>query len=233
MIPDGSIEVAAMSTEDPRQWIRPAAAAGMTPLPTFARPLEVGSSIVVPARLAIAGVALVSALELGWSTAEVVTGRTDVGDSNLSLLFASADLVALGLAGAAFISWLYLGYRNVHGWGIRGLRWSQRWAIGGWFVPFANFGIPGSVVGELRRAGRTPPGMHVGSERSTLIRAWWTFFVASRVLGFVANRADTKSVGLDLAASLLLAAAGVLAVPVIRDITDAQQRHIAALSPPA
>jgi hypothetical protein len=80
-----------------------------------------------------------------------------------------------------FTAWLFQAAENLEALGRRG-RFRPGWAIGGWFVPFANAVIPyvmvldtwrgsaGAVSG--RRARRPPPSMP----------AWWATFVGGVTL---------------------------------------------------
>jgi hypothetical protein len=80
------------------------------------------------------------------------------------------------LTTAAFIVWLFQARENLDLRGATGLTWSKGWAIGGWFVPLANFVIPVLVVAEVYRRSDD-----AGRARGipALVGAWWAMLVLS------------------------------------------------------
>jgi Domain of unknown function (DUF4328) len=152
--------------------------------------------------------------------------------------------VVLYLAtGVTFIAWLYRAVQNDRALG-RSARHSPGWAIGGWFIPFANFVIPYQVVADLWR-GR-------GRRRTTL--TWWlAWIVGAGLLWWVpvwtlgqiqigsttsAGRADlvvfaqenghgSPVVGMTLA-GVVFGLAGILLVRLVRGIASFQQREAEA-----
>jgi hypothetical protein len=65
----------------------------------------------------------------------------------------------------------------------RDLRYGRGWAIGGWFVPFANLVVPKRVADDLYTAAcESERPRDAGVARSGLVVGWWTAWIA---LGFV------------------------------------------------
>ena len=59
---------------------------------------------------------------------------------------------ALIVAAFAFlIAWTSRLYRNLRPLGVRRLRFTEGWAIGGWFVPFVNLVRPKQILNDIWR----------------------------------------------------------------------------------
>jgi hypothetical protein len=141
--------------------------------------------------------------------------------------FGSAFILA-GVAGVLFIIWHYQAYRSIESLAPTGTRWSPGWAVGGWFIPFANLVIPKLVMNEVERVSDpmsepAPVGtrwMH--APLGALGSLWWASWVSGIVVWWVASVMDESAdfysdsiVGTSLyvfaIASVLLAASGALA----------------------
>lgn len=238
--------------DDPSGWVNPAALAGWRSAAAQA-PQPPGSGWTVPAQPAAPGFMPGRPLRsLAWTTAcgiaavmllRLATGAIDVGlaaTGHGALAGASGSapaalLTTLGLveipvylfAGIAFICWLYRARTNVDAWQARGLRWSSGWAIGGWFIPLGNLVIPKQVVDEVRGASAAPGlGAPVGAGSTPLIWAWWLCYLLGDILSSCGGIARDNTAVIGAFASLLLLAAGALAIQVIRDITALQEGRL-------
>jgi hypothetical protein len=86
------------------------------------------------------------------------------------------------------IVWSWKAHRAAAGLGAGPRRWASGWAIGGWFIPFANIVIPKLVLSETERIATTPrAGRRLaadwhGRKVSALGTAWWVLFVVSGLL---------------------------------------------------
>jgi hypothetical protein len=106
--------------------------------------------------------------------AEEVTG-------NLLGLFSVAALVA----GILAIVWWYQSYQAIDKTGLEGRSWSAGWAVGGWFIPFANLLIPKLVLDEIDRvSGAAEEGSTDWRDRRRLVAGywWWWLFVAAAIV---------------------------------------------------
>ena len=79
-------------------------------------------------------------------------------------------LLAVVVAILAII-WTNQAYKSAMSRGVTGNKWSSGWAVGGWFIPFANYVIPKLVINEIDRMSRT--------ELSEPITDTWKPLVAS------------------------------------------------------
>lgn len=112
------------------------------------------------------------------------------------------------------------------------------WAIGAWFVPFANFFLPYRVASGIWTAS-TPAGRPFASR--ALLNAWWAGLIGSRLFVVWTERRYTAAeevdevldaFGLVIAADVLDIAAAVLAILFVRRLTAMQGERVAQRAAP-
>jgi hypothetical protein len=161
-----------------------------------------------------------------------------------------------GLVGIAFIAtvvtwcmWQHAAQRTAIAMSSQPLNFSPGWAVGWWFIPFANLVQPFRTVKELWKASHG--GAWENMKTWGVIPVWWAFWLASFVhvwfgessanFGFgigtvgrapqtaaeIANRDSWEIVSL-----LIRVVAAVLAVLIVRAIVSLQERAVAAWAPP-
>jgi hypothetical protein len=109
--------------------------------------------------------------ELTWSdNRQVLLGYTQFG--------------LLLLCAIKFLAWFVQAYRDAEALGANGLRFSPRWAIGAWFVPFLNLVRPKQIANDIWRA--SSPQVSLTRQRQweflnppAFLTAWWLAFLAS------------------------------------------------------
>ena len=151
-----------------------------------------------------------------------------------------------------FCMWLHRVVRNMPALGSWDARWSPAGAVGRCFIPFLNLAHPMSGTLEAwRSSDPTQRWANVESRKRmsppALIVGWWAAWLIGGLLSrvsFQLGRSNdpaqvATSALVDLVSAVLLIAAAVLAVLVVRDVT-ARQDHKNALitagqfpSPPA
>lgn len=127
-----------------------------------------------------------------FGAAPFSTARGDVPPAGFFAAFFglfAGELLVGGISLAqAFVTgtWLMRASRNVRGRGVAGMSWAPGWALGSWFIPYANFVIPLLVCRELWRAS-TPGAATDPAWRNRPIPAWvgwwWGLWVGSPILG--------------------------------------------------
>ncbi len=101
----------------------------------------------------------------------------------LSVLAAMAIVVLL-------IIFTYRIHKNIDAFGGTNARLSHGWAIGGWFIPLANFVLPLLCLMDADQAAHLEPGGDTNIRRarwSRIILVWWLLFSAGYVLNFLGN----------------------------------------------
>ncbi len=147
---------------------------------------------------------------------------TGIGPMKSSSIGLGVAVLVSAVTAALFIGWLVRARANVE------QTWRHRhtagWAVGGWFVPFANLAIPGRVVADVWRASAARSGQ---PGDTALVTAWWLTATGTwllYVIGLVA-RIDTSVPTLHTTAvlftiqGLLTIVAAGLAIAVVQRVT--------------
>jgi hypothetical protein len=174
--------------------------------------VDVLGSIVSCVKLAMGPAASTGSSEdVGLQTASVAL--VDIADGLVGLL----QTVVFITTAVLFLRWWYWMAKNAVARGIS-FGTTPGWAVGFWFVPFANLLKPAQVAKAVANGlGITAP-----------ISAWWALWVLSNIASQVSARmnlaeingaADTSAVA-DLAAQLLSIPAALVCVAVIRAIQN-------------
>lgn len=131
------------------------------------------------------------------------------------------------------IIWAWRSAHNARALGRTGARLGPGWAIGAWFVPFANFILVYLVFSDLWRS--SDPGTERGDgwrrlPGSVLVRLWTAAYIGGIAIMFVAAGLAIGGVTGVQTTRLLLTIAGVtgavgtvLSIVVVRDITARQE----------
>jgi hypothetical protein len=186
--------------------------------------------------IALAVIAFASALQQRHLIHRVETKPWTVSMSDIRADDARVDLVnAIGLAlfictAAAFITWTFVEYRRLDGTRVD-KRYGNGWAIGGWFVPIANWFIPYRVMADIwagsvhRLGGRESPSTNGQAMRGVgVVRMWWGLWLASAVLARTSTgAADSPSEWMSantmvLVRNSLVLAAAVVALVIVRNV---------------
>jgi hypothetical protein len=173
---------------------------------------------------------------------DMLNGNVDLqkarnADSSVAALVGLTLLLTLATI-VVFIIWFHRAATNNEVLGRREPRYSPGWAIGSWFIPFANFVIPVLIAQDLWR-GSDPTAVSERDGRrgkgSALVGWWWALFLISRLATFGGTSSTTQSGSArdaarslktsDTAASggmLVTVAAAVLAIAFVRKLSNRQ-----------
>jgi hypothetical protein len=231
------------------------------------RPIRSLAGWSTAAAIGIAACALVALVDafvplLGvWAAREIGTSGGSAPANAYTLVDLAVGLAQFGchlVAGGCFVVWLYRARANLGAFYDAYPRMSLGLAVGAWFIPVANFVLPGLVVADAARES-VPPGEGAPSRRRRLVAlvwSWWAVYVLATIAGVVgviagksqdlrlllARLESGESVDLGsarqlfgelvvsrLPAALLWLAAAVLAIVVMHRINAAQYDRVDAL----
>jgi hypothetical protein len=156
--------------------------------------------------------------------------------------------IAEGVTAIAFLFWFYRAYRNLIRTGIRDVRFSTGWAVGGWFIPFFNFVRPKQVANDIWKGSASAATVGITRWRevplSALLNWWWGVWILGWVLVALGpnirtdlyttysthtlrtDRVGIWSIEFGLAALIV---AAVLAIVLVRRITRLQDDNFGAV----
>ena len=143
-----------------------------------------------------------------------------------------------------FLIWLHRAHSNLEALNARNLEFTPGWAVGWWFIPFANLVKPFQVVREVwfESDPEFPTERVFFSDglksAPTYIGVWWAMWLLSNFAANVTSRAYDPNTMANVAitgylfilTAALSIAAAVLAIMVVRDITDRQEARLAEVS---
>ncbi|MBS1798098.1 MAG: DUF4328 domain-containing protein [Acidobacteria bacterium] len=141
-----------------------------------------------------------------------------------------------------FLIWLYRSFNNLSALKAKHLEFTPGWAVGWWFIPFANLVKPFQVVRELWN--ESDPEFdedavfgYAGGGTPPMIGLWWAAFLTSNIAGRIADavfnerggRQDAFSAVL-IVASILQTAAAVLVLLIVKGVTERQEKRFEKLA---
>lgn len=128
---------------------------------------------------------------------EFPTVLLDSGE-NVSLGIAAIGLIGLfeillrWLTILFFLVWLFKAFKNLPALEVRNLEFSPGWAVGWWFIPFANLVKPYQVVSELWRESNADfdSDTFLSNQIATpsIIGWWWGLFIAGNIVGRISDK---------------------------------------------
>lgn len=144
-----------------------------------------------------------------------------------------------------FLIWLNRTNKNLTPLKADYIQFSSGWAVGWWFIPFANLVKPFQVVREVWNESDPDfdPNLdfHLSSAGSpTILSFWWAFWIISNIASNISNRMvndfinqfhrassqDIILIGcLFIANGVLVLIAALLAIKVVYDITNRQEKR--------
>lgn len=152
-----------------------------------------------------------------------------------------AEGVALFVCAVTFLHWFRIAYRNVLRLGVaeEDLRRSPGWAVGGWFVPVVSLFFPKQIADDIYRTSDLRQDAIPWPRRAVpaLLHWWWAVWLISNVFDRIAINAFDHADDLtalasadakDIASLAVEIAAAVLAILVVRRITERQQEALAS-----
>ena len=141
-----------------------------------------------------------------------------------------------------FLIWEYRSFNNLSALKARNLEHSPGWAVGWWFIPFANLVKPFQVVRELWNESdpdfdEETGFLHTSSGTPELIGFWWAAFLLSGFVGRITDKllsADGEPsqyfpVAL-IVGSILQLAASILIILIVKGVTNRQEQRFNKLA---
>ena len=91
------------------------------------------------------------------------------------------------LSGLIYFIWLYRSVSNALRFCPKSTKITPGWAIGWYFIPFANFVIPYNEMKELYKISRNPDNWE-SQKPMPEIRCWWLFWILSNALLAISSK---------------------------------------------
>jgi hypothetical protein len=175
-------------------------------------------------------------VELG----ERVIGSVSDWDARLKAALAIRLVVLLAVI-VLWLVWQYRSHANLRALGAGNLRFTPGWAVGWWFIPFADFVFPYLTTRELVKASDPASGVADWSARRTLalIGFWWATGLIRIFVGWIATVTNRKAIVVGqivhgdtvaLVGFVVEIAAGILAMLLVREVGRRQSAKFARVT---
>ena len=130
-----------------------------------------------------------------------------------------------------FLIWLNRSYKNLSALNVGNLEFTPGWAVGWWFIPFANLVKPFQIMRELWNASDSDfdADGFLSNQFSApaIIGWWWGLLIVGNIIGRIADKVVdfnlSYAVVLVMIYTALLAAASFLILKIVRRITNEQE----------
>ena len=135
---------------------------------------------------------------------EIVANANDVRQAIIGLLQASIFITS----GVLILMWIYRANLNAHRLGAAGMVFSPGWAVGWYFIPFANLWKPYQAMREIWQASASPQRWE-SEHRPWFLPLWWTLWIVTSLFDNAAFRMSLRN---DPGIDQLITASGVTIV---------------------
>lgn len=109
-----------------------------------------------------------------------------------------------------FIMWFRRAYHNLHQLKAEGLSHSEGWAVGAWFVPFLNLGLPCILMKQIwTKTFKLAMQGNEKEKKAGIVGWWWTFYLIGNLFAYI-NTIVFGNLGGDPEMYQLLAVVNVL-----------------------
>ena len=164
-------------------------------VPLDARARWIKGLLLVTLALAVVGIAsgLLQVELLSRAAHGGITDAEMAANDSRQQLIGQLQLLVLLASALAFLIWFHRAHKNLPALGGRELKYSPRWAVGGFFVPFLNFVRPVQVMREVwhgsdpagteRDASPAGPGIRNQLGTPPLVNLWWGILILSSLVG--------------------------------------------------
>ncbi|HSI87624.1 MAG TPA: DUF4328 domain-containing protein [Pyrinomonadaceae bacterium] len=144
-----------------------------------------------------------------------------------------------------FLIWEHRAYKNLYALRATYLAHSPGWAVGWWFIPFANLVKPYVVMKEIWRESEPEVDPDSGFLSSAVgvpgfFAIWWAAWIIGNIMARITERASENPDGtisdvfpvLLAISSLITGIAAILVVHIVRQITQRQETRYQNLGAP-
>lgn len=186
---------------------------------------EGGTVLKSRARRAIVALAVFAASSIALDLIVYAFPLNTAGNEAITLAVSLAFLCAL-VTSIIFVGmWIHRANLNLRQNGISELKFTPGWAVGWYFIPFANLVMPFRAMREIWNASLFSDRNL--EESDPLLTRWWAFWLGGNIVSNVASRLDDgtgsgAAFATGFLGSLLLAGAAFSLYQIITAVTAAQ-----------
>jgi uncharacterized membrane protein len=155
-------------------------------------------------------------------------------DATRGMIVALLSIFLYAIGAVAVLTWIYSASRHAHLAGVLEMTVTPGWAVGWYFVPFANLFMPFRAMREIEEASAAAVSQKErGSAGESLMLGWWgswlamniTTWVSFRIAGNASSVDDLRTAAMfDMISCVLMVSACLLLSALIGRIQSFQNR---------
>ncbi|HEX2813372.1 MAG TPA: DUF4328 domain-containing protein [Sphingopyxis sp.] len=158
------------------------------------------------------------------------------GASGLYAIVGMADGVLTLVTTVFFAMWIYRAAANVVAADVAGFAYTPGWAVGWYFIPFANLFKPFSAMRQIWNASHGEQGERLDHAEG-LLALWWGCWIASNIASNISfrmtfNPSSSESLLMGQQVGLVASAVSLVLYPaayrLVGRITEAQRARLNA-----
>ncbi|WAC18369.1 DUF4328 domain-containing protein [Luteolibacter sp. SL250] len=107
-------------------------------------------------------------------------------DSRQGMVFV-VRLITFIATTVCFCMWIHRANRNSRGFGAQNMQFTPGWAVGWYFIPFANLVKPCQSMAEIWKVSGDPFGW-TQRKAGPVVATWWTLWILNNISSNVASR---------------------------------------------
>lgn len=161
-----------------------------------------------------------AALDILSSAAQLVQGVGDGTEFRTTEVLMLVNFAFLLTCFFIVGRWIYRASVNAHALGSN-MTISPDWAVGWYFIPFANLIKPFHAMREIWWASHESRGDY--EERVPILALWWGLWITTNVASNIAMRYEPVAPAMTMIAAVLNVALCAVLINIMRDIGQSQE----------
>jgi uncharacterized membrane protein YphA (DoxX/SURF4 family) len=103
-----------------------------------------------------------------------------------------AGLIIYTSTVVGFCMWVHRANRNSRGFGALGMQFTPRWAVGWYFIPFANLVKPCQSMAEIWKVSSDPFDW-TQRKAGPIVAIWWTLWILNNISSNISTRLAARA----------------------------------------
>ena len=136
----------------------------------------------------------------GWMQLEMMSGSFSHAEASANaqrvVMIAGLTVLLRIVTFFVFGRWIVLAHRNLPALGAQYLDFTPGWAVGWFFIPFANLWKPFQAMRSLWRSSHSVHRPEI-QESTWVLPTWWTLWLSFAFLSNIAQQMSSGAKGLD------------------------------------
>lgn len=167
----------------------------------------------------------------GYFASQFEMTQAAVANDKRQQIIGSIYFLVFLLCVITFCLWIYSAVKNLEAKGVKDLDYTAGWAVGWYFIPFANLWKPYLAMKQVWQASCSPNAWKA-TKRGKILPWWWgSFLLSNMVANLVFKNSIQQNLSIEalmemtrmhLGSSVLSAIATFIAYSIVKEVRDLQ-----------